>query len=100
MLATVINAAVLKPLISQEGRRNLKKLSIAVVALSLIATAIFFSGGLGLPLAATHAINIFCWGVMPSIVGLWQVYANIYDIVNEKTGPPCKTCGQPTHSIV
>lgn len=100
MIATLINAEMLKPLVSEEGRRHLKKLSIAVVVLSLLATAVFFSGGLGLPIAAIHAVNIIGWGVLPSIVGLWQMYANIYDLMNERTGPPCKECGQLTHSIV
>ena len=100
MLATIINADVLKPLVSVEGRRYLKKLSIAAVVLSLLATAVFFSGGAALPLAALYSVNIVCWGVLPSIVGLWQIYANVYDLMNERTGPPCKECGRPQPSIV
>lgn len=97
MLASIVNANIFKPLVSEEGRRHLKILSIAVLALSLIATAIFFSGGLGLPAGVALGINIVCWGILPSIAGLWQIYANVHDLTNDT----CSNCGRHrTPSIV
>lgn len=88
-----LNAGVMEPLRSEVGRRNLKIASIAATIISLVATVIVFAGAVAFPPAIALGIEIVIWGVIPGVVGLWQIYNNAYDLLNEKRGAPCGLCG-------